>query len=165
MCVCVLYVFMCARVRLLCIPVNSLHQNENFLPGSVSSRLTVHDSVSQQLLQALHVYNTGRKDVLVSGQVLFPENNTRGFFNSWISVNILCLQPFELLGAFSQQSGCLVPGWAWITVSQDLWWQSVYMYLCVFILNNNNKKKLYSCGRSHVLTDLMNAQCCLTVLE
>lgn len=37
------------------IPVDPLHQYEDLLPGPVGSGLAVHYSVSEQLLQALHV--------------------------------------------------------------------------------------------------------------
>lgn len=40
------------------LPVYPLHQDENFLPGPVGSRLPVNDGVSEQLLQTLHVYDT-----------------------------------------------------------------------------------------------------------
>lgn len=44
------------------LPVYSLHQDQDFLPGPVGPRLPVDDGVSEQLLQTLHVCNT-RVDV------------------------------------------------------------------------------------------------------
>lgn len=44
--------------RSLCLPVDSLHHDEDFLPGTVRSWLPVYNGISQQLLQALHVYDT-----------------------------------------------------------------------------------------------------------
>lgn len=62
---CVRALYMCLRERVLCIPVYALHHNENLLPGSVGSRLPVCNSISQQLLQTLHVYNNKKKPAIV----------------------------------------------------------------------------------------------------
>lgn len=37
------------------VPVNSLNEDEDLLPGPVGSRLAVHDSIPKQLLQTLHI--------------------------------------------------------------------------------------------------------------
>lgn len=51
-CVCV-----CVYTGHVILPVNTLHHDENFLPGSVGSGLPVYDGISEKFLQALHVYN------------------------------------------------------------------------------------------------------------
>lgn len=40
------------------LPVYSLHQDQDFLPGPVGPWLSINDGVSEQLLQTLHVCNT-----------------------------------------------------------------------------------------------------------
>lgn len=37
------------------VPVNSLNKDEDLLPGPVCSRLAMHNSIPEQLLQTLHI--------------------------------------------------------------------------------------------------------------
>lgn len=57
------HITLCACVRELLrqlshIPVYALHHNENFLPRAMGSGLAMYNGVSQQFLQALHIYST-----------------------------------------------------------------------------------------------------------
>ncbi|TNN37069.1 hypothetical protein EYF80_052765 [Liparis tanakae] len=60
------------------VTTHSLHHDEDLLPGPVSPRLPVSDGVPQQLLQALHVYNTRhRLQVSPGGHATFTHDGWR----------------------------------------------------------------------------------------